>query len=74
MAELDYPIPFGRVTPRHLGLDKIEGGEVTVRTNGASELSKELVRSRAVEAVASTVAGLDGALASSFEFGLVIKW
>lgn len=74
MPQATYPLPFAPVSPRQIGIDQLVPGEVTVRTSGSDELAKELVRSRAVEAVASTIAGMDGAMKSGFEFGLVIKW
>jgi hypothetical protein len=75
MPETTMPLPYSQVTLRNLGVTKVDSGETTVRTKGVQELSREVIRSRAVEAVATTIAGLDGNFdETAFEFGLVIKW
>lgn len=58
-----------------LGITKRQPGAVTITIAGSDQLAQEVVRARAVDAIASTLGslGTEALDAAAFEFGLVIK-
>jgi len=60
---------------RNLELGRLAGTESKITFAGADQLRQELVRARAVESLASTLASLGPDVnPAAIEFGLVIKW